>query len=118
MRGAPHVPDSALGPAPRCSLVPHVASLAARERADAPVADCEPTCTTLHLWMQIVGKTRLALVPWINHSWHATLYLTARGLTTSTIAHGSGAFEVDFDFGADTLRVAASGVVTLALAGV
>ena len=62
--------------------------------------------------MQIVGKTRLALVPWINHSWHATLYLTARGLTTSTIAHGSGAFEVDFDFGAATLRVAASGVVT------
>jgi hypothetical protein len=80
--------------------------------------DWEPTCTTLHLWTQIVGKARLAQTPWINHSWHATFYLTARGLTTSTIAYGPGAFQVDFDFIADKLRIATSdgGVATLALA--
>lgn len=56
------------------------------------------TCTTLHLWMQIVGKVRLARSPWINHSWHATLYPTARGLTTSPIPHGRRSFQIDFDF--------------------
>ena len=80
--------------------------------------DWEPTCTTLHLWTQIVGKARLAQTPWINHSWHATLYLTARGLTTSTIPYGPRTFQVDFDFIADTLRIATSdgGVASLALA--
>jgi hypothetical protein len=79
--------------------------------------DWEPTCTTLHLWTQIVGKARLAQTPWTNHSWHATFYLTARGLTTSTIAYGPRTFQVDFDFIADTLRIATSdgGVATLAL---
>jgi hypothetical protein len=71
----------------------------------------------LHLWTQIVGKARLAQTPWTNHSWHATFYLTARGLTTSTIAYGPRTFQVDFDFIADTLRIATSdgGVATLAL---
>jgi hypothetical protein len=80
--------------------------------------DWEPTCTTLHHWTQIVGKARLAQTPWINHSWHATFYLTARGLTTSTIAHGAHTFQVDFDFIADTLRIATSdgGLAELALA--
>jgi hypothetical protein len=79
--------------------------------------DWEPTCTALHLWLQIVGKARLARTPWINHSWHATLYLTARGLTTSTITCGARTFQVDFDFIADTLRIATSdgGLATLAL---
>jgi hypothetical protein len=56
------------------------------------------TCTSLHLWSQIVGKIRLALTPWINHAWHATLYLTARGLTTSPIPYGGRVFEIEFDF--------------------
>ena len=56
------------------------------------------TLETLHLWAQIVGKIRLALTPWINHSWHATLYVTARGLTTSPIPHGARSFEIEFDF--------------------
>jgi hypothetical protein len=50
------------------------------------------------LWTQIVGKVRLAQTPWINHSWHATLYLTARGLTTSPIPYGERVFQIDFDF--------------------
>ncbi|HET7159789.1 MAG TPA: DUF5996 family protein [Burkholderiales bacterium] len=56
------------------------------------------TCATLHRWTQIVGKARLALTPWINHSWHATFYVNAHGLTTSPIPYGPRVFEVDFDF--------------------
>jgi len=58
----------------------------------------EETCATLHLWTQIVGKLRLAQTPWTNHSWHAALYVTARGLTTSPIPHGGRSFQIDFDF--------------------
>jgi len=56
------------------------------------------TYATLHMWTQIVGKIRLAQTPWINHSWHVTLYVTARGLTTSPIPYGARTFEIDFDF--------------------
>ena len=54
--------------------------------------------TTLHMWTQIVGKIRLTLSPWTNHSWHVTLYVTSRGLTTSPIPHGTSTFEIRFDF--------------------
>jgi len=50
------------------------------------------------LWIQIVGKIRLALTPWTNHSWHVSLYVTAKGLTTSPISHGDRVFQIDFDF--------------------
>ena len=56
------------------------------------------TAATLHMWTQIVGKVRLALTPWTNHSWNVTLYVTVRGLTTSPIPHGKESFEVEFDF--------------------
>jgi hypothetical protein len=56
------------------------------------------TYATLHLWTQIVGKIRLARSPWINHSWHVTLYVTTRGLTTSPIPCGDRTFQIDFDF--------------------
>ena len=56
------------------------------------------TFATLHMWTQIVGKIRLTLTPWVNHSWHVTLYVTARGLTTSPIPYGTGTFQIDFDF--------------------
>jgi hypothetical protein len=62
-----------------------------------PYPPWKETCTTLHLWTQIVGKIRLALTPWINHSWHVTLYVSARGLTTSTIPYGARVFQIDFD---------------------
>ena len=52
---------------------------------ELPYAAWKDTCATLHLWTQIVGKVRLALTPWLNHSWHVALYVTARGLTTSPI---------------------------------
>lgn len=56
------------------------------------------TGATLHLWLQIVGKLRLVQTPWVNHSWHVTLYLTSRGLTTSPIPYQTRTFEIDFDF--------------------
>jgi hypothetical protein len=62
----------------------------------------------LHLWTQIVGKIRLAQTPAVNHSWHVTLYVTARGLTTSPIPHGERSFEIDFDFIDHELMIRAS----------
>ena len=56
------------------------------------------TRATLHLWTQVVGKIRLAQTPWLNHSWHVPLYVTARGLTTSLIPYRSRSFEINFDF--------------------
>jgi hypothetical protein len=56
------------------------------------------TRDTLHLWTQVVGKVRLALTPWLNHSWHVALYVTTRGLTTSPIPWHGGSFQIDFDF--------------------
>jgi hypothetical protein len=63
-----------------------------------PLADWQDTRDTLHMWMQIVGKTRLALAPRQNHWWHVPLYVSARGLTTTPIPYGSRAFQVEFDF--------------------
>jgi len=56
------------------------------------------TYATLHMLTQIVGKIRLAQSPWVNHSWHTTLYVTSRGLTTSPIPYGNRTFQIDFDF--------------------
>ncbi len=70
--------------------------------------DWQDTCTTLHLWTQIVGKIRLVQTPWINHSWHVPLYLTARGLTTGTIPHDDQIFQIDFDFFDHQLRIVTS----------
>jgi hypothetical protein len=65
----------------------------------------QDTEATLHLWTQIVGKTRLALAPMLNHWWQVPLYVTARGLGTSLIETGGHAFEVEFDLVAHELRV-------------
>ncbi len=73
-----------------------------------PYAAWKDTCTTLQLWTQIVGKIRLAQTPWLNHSWHVTLYVTARGLTTSPIPYGDRMFEIDFDFIDHVLRLQTS----------
>jgi hypothetical protein len=66
------------------------------------------TYETLHLWTQIIGKIRLALSPWLNHSWHVALYVTSRGLSTSPIPNGSGNFEIHFDFINGTLLISTS----------
>lgn len=70
---------------------------------DIPFEPWKQTCATVHLWTQIVGKYRLANAPWLNHSWHATLYVTARGLTTSPIPAANRSVQFDFDFVDHTL---------------
>ena len=68
----------------------------------------ESTCDTLHMWTQIVGKTRMALAPPENHFWSVTLYVTPRGLTTSPIPFGQKTFDVQFDFVAHELLLRTS----------
>ena len=55
------------------------------------------TLATVHLWTQIIGKIRLKKMPWLNHSWHVTLYISARGLTTGGIPYDQGVFQIDMD---------------------
>jgi hypothetical protein len=65
---------------------------------DLPYSGWRDTAATLQLWTQIVGKVRLTLTPWINHSWQVPLYVTARGLGTSAIPAGPEILEMEFDF--------------------
>jgi Family of unknown function (DUF5996) len=70
---------------------------------DIPYETWHETCSALHLYSQMVGKYRLARTPWVNHAWHSTLYVDARGLTTSLIADGAG-IEIAFDLRDHVLR--------------
>jgi hypothetical protein len=63
-----------------------------------PQAVWSDTCATLHLWMQIVGKVRMVLVPPINHAWNVTLYPTVCGVTTLPMPLGTRILQIDFDF--------------------
>src|ERR1700676_4977408 len=75
---------------------------------DLPYGAWKDTRDTLHLWTQIVGKIRLAQTPWLNHSWHVPLYVSARGLTTSPIAYGPRTFAIEFDFTEHVLEITVS----------
>lgn len=86
---------------------------------ELPTAAWRETYATLQLWTQIVGKIRLVRTPWLNHSWHVALYVTARGLTTSPIPNGIRTFQIDVDFIDHALRISTSDGATreFALAG-
>src|SRR3954470_23306507 len=75
---------------------------------ELPTAAWRESCATLQLWTQIAGKIRLTKSPWLNHSWHVALYVTARGLTTSPVPDGTRTFQIDFDFIDHVLRIATS----------
>ncbi|CAA9344094.1 MAG: Ava_C0101 and related proteins [uncultured Gemmatimonadaceae bacterium] len=62
-----------------------------------PYADWEPTKQTLHRYTQMVGKVRMALVPFRNHWWHVTLYVSTRGLTTGPMPYGDRHVEIELD---------------------
>ena len=76
---------------------------------DIPYAPWAETCTALHLYAQIVGKVRLSQTPWMNHSWHATLYVVPRGLTTGPIHGAGGCMTLAFDLIDGRLVVEADG---------
>jgi len=63
------------------------------------------TFDTLHMWTQIVGKIKLATLPWINHSWHITLHITPNGLTTQNMPYKNESFKIDFDFIGHQLKI-------------
>ena len=73
-----------------------------------PLEEWRATYETLHMWTQIVGKVRLHQSSPINHWWHCTLYVTARGLTTSLMPYGQKGFQIDFDFIDHQLLIVAS----------
>src|ERR1700704_7140935 len=75
---------------------------------ELPTAVWRDSYATLQLWTQIVGKIRLTKTPWLNHSWHVTLYVTPRGLTTSPVPDGPRTFEIDLDFIDHALRISTS----------
>ncbi|HSM76262.1 MAG TPA: DUF5996 family protein [Bryobacteraceae bacterium] len=74
------------------------------------------TYETLHLWTQIVGKTRLTLTPWLNHSWHVTFRVTARGIIAPLIPNGGNDFQIEFDFIDHALLLRTSGGLSQAIA--
>ncbi len=75
---------------------------------DLPYASWSSTVATLQLWTQIVGKTRLSLTPWLNHSWQVPLYVTAQGLGTGPVPAGKEIFDAEFNFIEHCLQVRTS----------
>ncbi|MDM4761743.1 DUF5996 family protein [Galbitalea sp. SE-J8] len=74
-----------------------------------PVAEWQPTRDTLHMWLQIVGKIKMAASPPLNHWWHTTLRLSARGLVTGAIPTAAGVLDIEFDFIDHSLVIRTSG---------
>ena len=70
-----------------------------------PLQEWSDTYATLHMWMQIVGKIKLAQTPLVNHWWNVALRVSARGLTTGAIPYQGRTFEMEFDFIDHQLRV-------------
>ncbi len=75
---------------------------------EIPYEPWKETSETLHQWLQVVGKYRFAHTPWLNHSWHATFYLGARGVDTSVIHCGDKSIQILFDFIDHQLRCSSS----------
>jgi hypothetical protein len=68
----------------------------------------QDTIATVHLWTQIVGKVRMVKMPWLNHSWHVSLYVSSRGLTTGSVPYDGGIFQIEFDFNQHLLLITTS----------
>src|SRR6266566_9083053 len=72
---------------------------------ELPYGSWKETLDTLHMWMQVVGKVKLALAPFINQWWEVAFYVTVRGMTTGRIPYSFGAFDTEFDFISHMLSV-------------
>lgn len=75
----------------------------------------QDTIETLHQWIQIVGKIRLKTMPWQNHSWHTTLYITSTGYSTNSIPYQGRNFQIDFDFRKHQLIIQCSDTIELTM---
>jgi hypothetical protein len=89
------------------------AQVQANDWPELPFAEWKDTAASVHMWLQIVGKIRVACVPWVNHQWHVTLHLTSRGLTSRPIPWHGRTFQIDFDFVDHQLVVAVSDGMTV-----
>ncbi len=78
--------------------------------------ELQDTLETLHQWIQIVGKIRLRTMPWQNHSWHTTLYVSSQGFSTQAIPYNGSIFQIDFDFKQHKLFIQSSEAETLSIA--
>jgi len=76
---------------------------------ELPYAAWKDTAATLQLWTQMIGKVRLAATPWLNHSWHVTLRVSARGLATPLIQTATRDFQIELDFIDHTLWIRTAG---------
>ena len=76
----------------------HLAPMTVSSWPALPLLEWKETYDTLHMWTQVVGKIRLALTPRANHWWNTALYVSPRGLTTSTMYHNGRLLQIDFDF--------------------
>ena len=65
---------------------------------------CRDTYASLHRWIQIVGKIKMARSPWTNHSWHTTLRVTPTGLTTLPFDANGKSVSIDLDFIDHTIK--------------
>jgi hypothetical protein len=74
-----------------------------------PFGEWQDSCETLHMWMEIIGKVKLALCPFLNEWWEVSFFVSARGLTTSIIPYGDGVFEINVDFIDHDLIIQTSG---------
>ncbi|MEH6763078.1 MAG: DUF5996 family protein [Aequorivita antarctica] len=78
-------------------------------------AEMQDTIETLHQWIQIVGKIRLKSMPWQNHSWHTTLYITPSGYSTNAISFEGRIFQIDFNFKTHKLLIQCSNAETVTM---
>ncbi|SRX73698.1 DUF5996 family protein [Aequorivita antarctica] len=78
-------------------------------------AEMQDTIETLHQWIQIVGKIRLKTMPWQNHSWHTTLYITPTGYSTNAISFEGRIFQIDFNFKTHKLLIQCSNAETVTM---
>jgi hypothetical protein len=63
-----------------------------------PYDEWRETLDTLHMKMQVAGKVKLALTPFLNHWWNVAFHVTVNGITTELIPYNDIVFEIDFDF--------------------
>jgi hypothetical protein len=75
---------------------------------ELPLRAWQDTCETLHMWSQIIGKVRMAQTPYVNHWWNVTLQVSASGLTTGVMPHGSRAFSIELDLVRHCVRIDSS----------
>ena len=78
-------------------------------------AELQNTLDTIHQWVQIVGKIRMEAMPWQNHSWHSTLYITSSGFSTQSITYKGQIFQIDFDFIQHKLLIQYSNTETISM---